>query len=98
MGVVGRGVCRWVLILFAVAYVVALAILAVGTFGLFAQPRDPLSGVFVLVLGIPWNRLLGGAPAPLLPWLAAVAPALNMMILWALCFLRRKHRAGSRVG
>lgn len=94
----GRRVCRWVLIVFAVAYVAALAILAIGTFGLFGQPRDPLSGVFLLVLGIPWNRWLGGAPEPLLPWLAAVAPALNMLILWALCFLRRKPRANTGVG
>jgi hypothetical protein len=87
-----------VLVLFAIAYAAALAILAIGTFGLFGQPRDPLSGVFVAMLGMSWNRLLGGAPEPLLPWLAIVAPALNMLILWALCFLRRERRAASRVG
>jgi len=87
-------ICRWVLILFAVAYAAALAILAIGTFGLFGQPRDPSSGVFLMPLGMPWNLLLGGAPAPLLPWLAILAPALNILLIGVVCFLRREHRPG----
>ena len=98
MGVGGLGVCRWVLIVFALAYLAALALMVIGTFGLFGQPRDPLGAVFLLPLGLPWNLLFDGAPEPLLPWLAILAPALNFLILWGLCFLRRKRHANTQVG
>lgn len=98
MGVGGLGVCRWVLIVFALAYLAALALMVIGTFGLFGQPRDPLGAVFLLPLGLPWKLLLDSAPASLLPWLASLAPALNILILWALCFLHSRRHANSRVG
>jgi hypothetical protein len=98
MGLGGLGVCRWVLIVFALAYLAALALLAIGTFGLFGQPRDPLGAVFLLPLGLPWNLLLDRAPEPLLPWLAIIAPLLNILILCGLCFLRRKRHAKTRAG
>jgi hypothetical protein len=90
MGLRRRTVCRWALVIFTLAYLAALAILAIGTFGLFGQPRDPLSGVFLVPLGLPWNQLLDEAPAALLPWLAALAPALNILLLAALCRLGRR--------
>lgn len=45
----------WGLVLgaFAAAYVMALAILAVGTFGRFGSERGPLAGVFLVPLGMP---------------------------------------------
>ncbi len=92
MGVGGRSVCRWVLILFAVAYVAALAMLAIGTFGLFSQPRDPLSEIFLVPLGLPWNLFLDGVPEAWRPWLAAGAPALNLLLALA-CHLRTTHAA-----
>ena len=80
-----RGACGLIVAAFAALYALALAILIIGAFGLFGQPRDPLSGVFVLPLGLPWTLWLGGAPESALPWLAALAPALNMALLWLLC-------------
>lgn len=56
---------------FLVLYIVALLFLLIGTFGLFGAERDPLSGIFLLPLGLPWNRFLGGASEALLLWLAA---------------------------
>jgi hypothetical protein len=81
-----RRICGYTLAVFGGLYLVALALLLVGTFGLLGQPRDPLSGVFLLPLGLPWN-LLGGneLPEPALPWVAAVAPALNLGLLALLC-------------
>lgn len=80
-----RRACRWIVGAFAALYAAALAILAVGTFGLFDQPRDPLSAVFLAPLGLPWNLLIDSAPEAAAPWLAAAAPALNMLILWLAC-------------
>ena len=70
----------------------ALALLLIGTFGLFGQERDPLSGVFLILLGLPWVSLLDGVSDGPKPWLAVLAPALNLFILMALCraFSRKK--------
>ena len=71
---------KWLLRIFLVVWALALALLAIGTFGWFGQPRDPLSGVFLLPLGLPWNiladRLGWGGLAP-----ALLAPAINAGLL-----------------
>ncbi|MBX7533143.1 hypothetical protein K3165_09445 [Qipengyuania sp. 1XM1-15A] len=72
---------KWIFIVFVVLYVLAVFLLAVGTFGWFGQERDPLSGVFLMPLGLPWNILgdrlgLGG------PLLAILSPAINAGILY----------------
>lgn len=77
--------CKIIVIGFGVLYLLALGLLAVGTFGLFGQEPDPLAGVFVVPLGLPWNRLAMGAPEALLPWIGALAPLVNLGILAALC-------------
>ncbi|MCB1394443.1 MAG: hypothetical protein H6898_07605 [Rhodobacter sp.] len=77
--------CRWIVRLFALAYLVALALLVIGTFGLFGQERDPLSGVFLVPLGLPWNRWVDMLPQGLPMWGMILAPVLNLIILRALC-------------
>ncbi|MDG5749086.1 hypothetical protein P8Q88_12955 [Qipengyuania sp. XHP0207] len=67
---------RWVFYLFLLLYAVALFLLAVGTFGWFGQVRDPLSGVFLIPLGLPWIWL-GDAAGLTGPALAILAPAIN---------------------
>ncbi len=71
----------------------ALALLLIGTFGLFGQERDPLSGVFLIPLGVPWVLWLDGVSDGLKPLLAILAPALNLAILAVLCrtFSRQKN-------
>ena len=86
--------CRWLLAIFAVLYLLALTLLAIGSFGLFGSGRDPLSGVFLVLLGMPWTLLLGGLPEPLLPWVAALAPAINLLLLGVLCRWRAAARHG----
>ena len=78
-------VCTWVVRIAWVLYLVALALLLIGTFGLFGQERDPLSGVFLVPLGLPWNLMLDALPEALLPWLAVLAPLLNIAIITWLC-------------
>lgn len=74
--------CRLLVILFAAAYAVALAIFAIGRFG---QQADPLSAIFVVVLGMPWIGLIDLAPELWWPRLAAAAPLANLAILTAIC-------------
>lgn len=88
--------CKWAVRIAGVLYLVALALLLIGTFGLFGQERDPLSGVFLMPLGLPWVIWLDGVPDSLKPWLAVLAPVLNIAILAAFCrFVSRpKNRGG----
>lgn len=77
--------CTGVVWIFAVAWLIAVILLLIGTFGWFGQERDPLSGVFLVPLGLPWNLLLDGVPEALKPWGAALAPAINLLILRLVC-------------
>ena len=79
------GACRWAVRVFGVLYLAALALLMIGTLGLFGQERDPLAGVFLMPLGLPWTLWLDGLPDRMLPWMAALAPLLNLAILALLC-------------
>jgi hypothetical protein len=85
-------ICRWLIAVLAAAYVAALAIFLVATFGLFGQAQDPLGGVFLIPLGLPWILLVDSAPENLWPWLAAAAPLVNLVLLAGLCRLAR-HRS-----
>ncbi|QVM82752.1 hypothetical protein [Novosphingobium decolorationis] len=80
---------KWVVLVFIALYLGALALLAIGTFGWLGQERDPLSGVFLVPLGLPWNRLAEG-----LGWGGVVsgmlAPAVNAALLWGLWKGRRR--------
>lgn len=76
--------CRIVTGVFGVLWLLALALLLIGIFGLFGQEQDPLSAVFLIPLGLPWNRLFDlGDTAGL--WLLALAPLINLAILTAIC-------------
>lgn len=77
--------CKWAIRLFGIGYVGALALLLIGTYGLFGQEKDPLSGVFLIPLGLPWVLWTDALPEALLPWAAALAPLLNLAILKYLC-------------
>lgn len=79
--------CRWAVLVFAVAYAIALMLFLVGTFGLFGQDADPLSGVFLLPLGLPWNQFLGFFEGTARAVAAALAPLVNILILSLLCRL-----------
>ena len=71
--------------MFAGAYLLALGLLAIGTFGLFGQEPDPLAAIPVVVLGLPWNRLVDLTPERWWPWLAAMAPLMNLLLIVAVC-------------
>ena len=77
--------CKWFIRVFTLAYVAALIILVVGTFGLFGQPSDPLAGVFLIPMGWPWNWAVDLTPEPMWIWLTAAAPILNIILFRWLC-------------
>jgi hypothetical protein len=78
-------VCQIATNVFLVIYLLALVAFLVGVFGLFGQEPDPMSGIFLIPLGLPWNRLVDLFPEPLWPWLAAAAPLLNYVLLRLIC-------------
>lgn len=80
---------------FAFLYLLALLLLLVGTFDLFGQERNPLSGVFVLLLGMPWNHLLDFLPDTARAWAAAAAPIVNLILLRLICWVLTRPGAVS---
>jgi hypothetical protein len=75
-----HNVFLWLSRVWLVAYVVALLLFIVGVLGLFGQPRDPLSGIFLIPLGFPWFFAADAVPAPGDMWVAALAPIVNIII------------------
>lgn len=70
---------------FGILYLIALGLLVIGMFGLLGQEKDPLSGIFLLPLGLPWNLLAGGIPDTAKPWFAGLSPLLNLALIWYVC-------------
>ena len=79
---------------FVLLYAVALFIFATGTFGWFGQERDPLSGVFLLPLGLPWVLFTDFFPEAMRAWFAVLAPMINIAVLWRLS--RAATKSGRR--
>lgn len=76
--------CRILVWAFALLWALAVFLLAVGTFGWFGQPRDPLSGIFLVPLGSPWLQLTGKIGVSGLV-VGILMPGINLLILTALC-------------
>lgn len=81
----------WVVLL--MVWLFALALFLVGNFGLFGAERDPLSGVFLIPLGLPWNRFVDIFPEPFWPWLTALVPLVNLALLWSACRFLSSQKA-----
>ncbi len=76
-------ICKAVLSVLVVAYLGALFVLATGTFGWFGQQPDPLSGVFLIPLGLPW--VLISVPETFSVALGVCSPLINLALIWLLC-------------
>lgn len=77
--------CRYLIVECAMAYAVAVALLLIGIFGWFAQEQDPLSAVFLIPMGLPWNLMASSLPDVVLASVAVLAPSINLAILFAIC-------------
>jgi hypothetical protein len=85
-------ICRTTLTIFALLYAIAVFLFLIGTFGWFGQETDPLAGVFLVPLGLPWNLFLDTVPDPLRAWAAAAAPLVTILIIGVICSrLRPSH-------
>lgn len=85
--------CRWLLYLFGGLHLAAFLLYMVGTFGLFGSTQGPLAGVFLIPMGLPWNLLADRLlPESLWPWMGALAPALNLALIWLICRLVSRTR------
>jgi hypothetical protein len=78
--------CRILIWVFGVLYAGALLLFAAGTWGWLGAKKDPLSGVFLIPLGFPWTLGVDRFPENLWPVLMALAPAINLLILMAICW------------
>ena len=86
-------ICRGLLALLLLAYVGAILLWAAGTFGWFAAERDPLAGVFLIPLGVPWTYAAGFLPDGVIRIGGALlAPLVNLALLRELC--RWTHKTG----
>jgi hypothetical protein len=83
----GIRVCKIILLGFCLLYALALLVWAMGTFGWFGTEKDPLSGVFLIILGQPWARWVDVLPEAIWPLGGILAPAINASILFAICRL-----------
>ena len=80
-------ICRAILIVLVLVYLFALGVFALGTYGWFGVEKDPLSGVFLIILGMPWvwlpfDAFLGQT---WLPIVGVLAPIVNLAILRLIC-------------
>ncbi len=83
-------ICTILVAAFAIAYVIALVLFVIGTYGLFGSPSGPLAGIFLVPLGVPWIFMLEGLSENFKPWLGILAPGLNLALLWLLCRTLRR--------
>lgn len=83
-----RRSCRWITLMLLTLYLIALGLFLTGTLGLFGAERDPLSGVFLMPLGLPWNMSLNilDVPAPVKLLIGVLSPVLNLIILRIICW------------
>jgi hypothetical protein len=72
---------KWAFWIFVALYALATLLLLIGTFGWFGQEKDPLSGVFLMPLGLPWNLLADRFSMPG-PATTLLAPAVNAGLLY----------------
>ena len=74
-------------VLFALAYVVAVAVAIIGTQGYFGQSPDGLAAVFLILVGIPWSLssvVVGLAEWPIIigQIIIVCAPLITLYRLW----------------
>lgn len=84
LALLGYWLFRLVVAGFGALYAAALIWNAIGLTGWFGA-ATPLSGVYLLVLGLPWTLGAAFFPEHLQPLVAALAPGISFGILLALC-------------
>lgn len=78
--------------LFLVFYILALIVWIVGALGLFGFDPNPLSGILLVLLGLPWVHMVDFAPKRILPIASAISPIINLGIIFLLSKLSSWYR------
>ena len=77
--------CRVIFFGFLLLYAIAMVLWLIGMFGWLGATKDPLSAVFLIILGQPWVRWVDTLPVALWPLGSAATPAINALILYLIC-------------
>ena len=80
-----RIVLRTLVLLYALSCAGSLALLLIGTRGLFGVAPDGLAAVYAIVLAMPWSLLLSAAPGHPFAWVTVLLVAgmvVNVAIGW----------------
>jgi hypothetical protein len=91
-----RWLCRLVVSAFGWTYLFVLALQVLATYDPFNLVPKPLVGVSLIVLGLPWTLGSSSFPEGLQYLAAAVAPAINWLILGFLCAWQRLKSHGPK--
>ncbi|ODT13819.1 MAG: hypothetical protein ABS35_36760 [Kaistia sp. SCN 65-12] len=76
---------------FGLLYLATLAYAAVSATGWFDFAPAPLAGVFLVVIGLPWTLAAAWFPDQWQPFVAAAAPLVTLVLLWAYCHRPRRR-------
>jgi hypothetical protein len=68
-------------------YAIAFLLYLIGTFGWFGSEKDPLAGVFLVILGMPWTALVDCLRESLRTPPAFLTPAVNAALIYSVCRL-----------
>lgn len=82
-----RTLCRSFILVWGVALVMHL----IGLLGVLGMEQGPLSGLLIVLLGLPWILLVDHLPHEILVWVAAAMPAVNYVLIRSLCRARRRR-------
>ena len=65
---------------------------AIGHFGLFGSPRGPISGIFLIPLGVLWIYLSDALTPPEWSkiWVGLLSPLINLALLHSVCRIFRR--------
>jgi hypothetical protein len=82
--------CRLILTILSLLYGLALLLWLAGIFGWLGIEQDSLSGIFLILLGQPWVRLVDFLPEAVWPLASALSPAISLVVIAAICKIVRK--------
>ena len=88
--------CRFVIVVYMLAYIAALCVALVSTHETASVQSDEISGAYLVFIGMPWTLALAylevdRVPEILLRAFVVFAPMLNVGIAMLLCRSRRKR-------
>ena len=91
-----RRVCRYVINVYLLLYLVSLVAAVVGTRGMFGLTPDSFLAAYLVMLGMPWVLVLTVAEMPeaLGLFIVGIAPLVNYLIATWLCSRRKRSRGG----